>query len=109
MITGLQRTGTTFLQRLLSIPSDARALLSWESLDPVPRKGRFEESSRIRSARMSERALAWMSPGFFAIHPIDHLRPEEDVLLLDHSFMTTAPEAIMHVPTYAKWLEKLPH
>ncbi len=109
LITGLQRTGTTYLQRLLSVPADARPLLSWETLDPVPRKGRTEQSARIRSARLSEKALAWMSPGFFAIHPIDHLRPEEDVLLLDHTFMTTAPEAIMHVPSYAEWLEEQDH
>lgn len=109
LITGLQRTGTTFLQRLLSIPADARALLSWEALDPVPRNGRAETNSRIRSARLSERALAWMSPGFFAIHPIDHLRPEEDVLLLDSAFMTTAPEAMMHVPSFASWLERQDH
>ena len=105
LITGLQRTGTTFLQRVLSEDPGSRALASWESLDPVPHGGREETRTRIRNARMSEKALKWMSPGFFAIHPIRHLQPEEDVLLLDASFHTTAPEAIMHVPTYAQWLE----
>jgi len=46
-----------------------------------------------------------MSPGFFAIHPVEHLAPEEDVLLLDVSFMSTTAEATMHVPSYASWLE----
>jgi hypothetical protein len=32
--------------------------------------------------------------------------PEEDVLLLDISFMSQAPEATMHVPSYAAWLEQ---
>ena len=46
-----------------------------------------------------------MSPGFFAIHPIDVMQPEEDILLLDVSFMSTTAEAMMHVPSYAQWLE----
>ena len=47
-----------------------------------------------------------MSPGFFAIHPIDAMQPEEDILLLDVSFMSTTAEAMMHVPSYLRWLEK---
>jgi hypothetical protein len=55
---------------------------------------------------MSERALRMMAPGFFAIHPVEHLQPEEDILLLDVSFLSTTPEATTHVPSYAEWLEK---
>lgn len=106
LITGLQRTGTTFLQRLLSADPEARALLSWESLDPVPHGERSETRIRIRNARRSEKALKWIAPAFFAIHPIKYAQPEEDVLLLDSSFFSTAPEAIMHVPSYAAWLEQ---
>ncbi len=47
-----------------------------------------------------------MSPGFFAIHPIDVYEPEEDILLLDVSFLSTTTEAMMNVPSYAAWLEK---
>ena len=47
-----------------------------------------------------------MAPGFFAIHPVEHNAPEEDILLLDASFMSTTPEATMHVPSYAEWLER---
>ena len=36
IIAGLQRTGTTFLQRLLASDADNRALLSWEALNPIP-------------------------------------------------------------------------
>ncbi|MEA3479732.1 MAG: sulfotransferase, partial [Bacteroidota bacterium] len=31
--------------------------------------------------------------------------PEEDILLLDTAFLSTTPEATMHVPSYASWLE----
>jgi hypothetical protein len=107
LIIGLQRTGTTKLQRLLASDPDNRALLSWEALNPAPIKGdRFDGKERIKIAKLSENALKIMSPGFFAIHPVEHLAPEEDVLLLDVSFMSQTAEAITHVPSYASWLEK---
>ena len=104
LIAGLQRTGTTKLQRLLSVDPDSRSLLSWEALNPAPPvKGR---DTRIEFARTSERALKFMAPGFFAIHPVEHQAEEEDILLLDVSFLSTTPEATMHVPSYADWLER---
>ncbi|MEJ2593871.1 MAG: sulfotransferase [bacterium] len=106
LIIGLQRTGTTKLQRLLAEDPDNRALLSWEAINPAPLRDDPDNRKRIKAARMSENALKVMSPGFFAIHPVEHLAPEEDVLLLDVSFMSQTAEAITHVPSYSAWLEK---
>jgi hypothetical protein len=104
MIAGLQRTGTTKLQRLLAADPDIRSLLSWEALNPAPPvRGK---DKRIAFAKTSERALKYMAPGFFAIHPVEHQAQEEDILLLDVSFMSTTPEATMQVPSYAAWLEE---
>ncbi len=44
-----------------------------------------------------------------AVHPISHSEPEEDVLLLDLSFMSQTFEATMHVPGYSRWLEDQDH
>ena len=144
IIIGLQRTGTTKLQRLLATDPDHRVIPSWEVINPVPvdmqyveklqsrqsevRSSQFPVPSshsassiqhpgplniyplpsdkRISVAKMSAKALKLMSPGFFAIHPIEIFEPEEDILLLDVSFMSTTPEAMMYVPSYAQWLEK---
>jgi len=103
VIAGLQRTGTTKLQRLLSVDPDSRSLLSWEALNPAPPV--IGRDKRISFAKTSERALKHMAPGFFAIHPVEHQAQEEDILLLDVSFLSTTPEATMHVPSYATWLE----
>jgi hypothetical protein len=46
-----------------------------------------------------------IAPGFFAIHPVEFTAPEEDILLLDVTFLSTTPEATAHVPSYASWLE----
>jgi hypothetical protein len=53
--------------------------------------------------------LGYIAPQFFAIHPVEHDAPEEDVLLLDLSFMSQSPEATLHVPGYAAWLEAQDH
>lgn len=107
LICGLQRTGTTKLQRLLSGDKDNRVLYSWEALSPVPLSDHPDEvDQRVKMARWSEKALRLMSPGFFSIHPVEYQKPEEDILLLDTTFMSTTPEATMHVPSYAAWLEK---
>ncbi|TYA53825.1 sulfotransferase family protein [Formosa maritima] len=107
VIVGLQRTGTTKLQRLLAADPDNRALLSWEALNPAPLKGDDKTGKeRLKIAQTSVKALKHMSPGFFAIHPLESEAPEEDVLLLDVSFLSTTTEATMNVPTYAAWLEK---
>ncbi|MFO7613702.1 MAG: sulfotransferase [Bacteroidales bacterium] len=107
VILGLQRTGTTKLHRLLAADRNNRVVLSWEAINPATlgdRKGKPDR--RIAIARTSERALRLMAPGFFAIHPVEHNAPEEDILLLDMTFLSTTPEATMNVPSYAAWLEK---
>lgn len=104
LITGLQRTGTTKIQRLLSQQPGARPLPSWEALYPAPVGKPDEKDIRLARTRRNERAVKWLSPTFHAIHPIYHDRPEEDVLLLDQHFMSTSSEAVMHAPTYAGWL-----
>ena len=106
VITGLQRTGTTMLHRLLAADPDTRALLSWEALNPAPLFRAGEREKRIKAARMSEKALSYIVPDFFAVHPVEAGAPEEDVLLLDFSFLSTVPEATLRVPGYSLWLEK---
>ncbi len=107
VIAGLQRTGTTMLHRLLAADPRARALLAWEALNPAPLPGEGErgEWRRRAAALMSEKGLQKLSPEFFAIHPVEANAPEEDILLIDHAFTSQAPEATLHVPSYAAWLE----
>ena len=111
IIVGLQRTGTTKLQRLLAVDPNHRVIPSWEVINPLPLKldfrpsANYEDPKRIKVARTSVKAVEWMSPGFFAIHPIDAIQPEEDILMLDVSFLSTTTEAMMNVPSYAAWLE----
>ncbi|MCY4428325.1 MAG: sulfotransferase [Halieaceae bacterium] len=110
MITGLQRTGTTVLHRLLHTHPDIKGITGAEALGPVPKSATANSGKRGEMhARAAQRLISWLSPDFQAIHPIEHAAPEEDVILLDLGFMSQTPEAIMHVPTYSLWLEQQDH
>ncbi len=111
IVTGLQRTGTTMLHRLLAAHPDLAALRAWQTLNPVPRHADAarDRAERIRAAELAVRGLRWMAPAFFAIHPIEAESPEEEVVLLDHALMSTVPEATMRVPSFSAWLEAQHH
>lgn len=111
LIAGLQRTGTTLLQRLLHSHPQIRGISGPEVLNPVgdldhPERG---ERARARRAVLAERAFSYLAPDFKVIHPIDHDQPEEEVLLMDLTFMSQSAEATMHVPSYSRWLEGEDH
>jgi hypothetical protein len=107
IVTGLPRTGTTLLQRLLSLDPDARALLAWEAMWPAPlsRRRTGPADPRIRHTRR----LVWMArrlmPGIDRIHPLDPEGPEECTRLLDSSFRCGYFAVENRLPGYAAWLE----
>ena len=102
VITGLQRTGTTLLQRLLAADPRIRGLRSWEALAPTPPlDGR---DNRPKQAQISQRVLRYIAPDFFAVHPVEWDAPEEDVLLLDQTLLSTVAESTLRVPSFAAWL-----
>jgi hypothetical protein len=123
-IAGLQRTGTTLLHRLLSCEPELRPLLSWEALTPIPLPGSSSEAlpsvpplgsaatsppardPRMKLGEAAERGLRYMAPEFFAIHPVEAHSPEEDVLLMDLSFISPTADATLAVPSYSDWLAK---
>jgi len=113
-IVGLQRTGTTLLHRLLAVDPRLRYLASWEAVNPAPLPPRWLDrlprspDRRVRAARLAERALAYMAPDFFAIHPVEAEAPEEDCLLMDYSLWSTVFEATQRVPSFSRWLEARP-
>ncbi len=104
IITGLQRTGTTRLHRLLAAHPDVRSLSSWEALNPAPFDKDDNNKKRKSFAKTAENALRFMSPDFFAIHPVEFEAPEEDVLLNDMTLISAVSEATMFVPSFAEWL-----
>ena len=105
-VVGLQRTGTTMLHRLLTCEPRLRSMPAWEAINPAPFPGgpdRRGVDRRVRKARVAETALRFLAPELFAIHPVEAEAPEEDIHLLDTTFMSPAIDAIMRVPSYQAW------
>jgi len=111
-ITGLQRTGTTKLHRLLAGAPELRPLSSAEGLNPCPlgrpvRAEPGEPERRMAFAKRAERGMRYMSPALFAIHPIEADAPEEDVFLFDVTFISPAVDASLSVPSYTRWIREI--
>ncbi len=105
LITGLQRTGTTFLQRLLGALPEFRGVISWEIVNPVPTSKKKTYHGK-KLAWIGHKALNYINPDFKAIHALDHDSLDEEVALMEHCFMSSIIEAIFNTPVYSRWLEE---
>lgn len=108
VIVGLPRTGTTMLHRLLSCDPKTNSVAWWENRSPAPLPGsRWGEADpRIADAHRQVRAILEAVPELAAIHPWDPEGPDEDILLLEHSFYSTTPASMANVPSYDAWVKR---
>jgi hypothetical protein len=107
VIVGLPRTGTTKLHRLLSCDPRSYWMAWWESIYPVPFENETVENpqARIAQAHSDVRAMTEAMPRLTAIHPMDADAADEEVMLMEHSFLS-AFNAYASVPTYMRWLDE---
>ncbi len=107
VVVGQTRTGTTMLQRLLASDPRHHGPLWWEVRFPAPLPGtRWDAPDpRIPIAEAEVAAILAADPEQAAIHPWDALAPDEEIMLLEHSFLSHVPEAFTNLPTYRAWLD----
>ena len=105
-VSGLPRSGTTFLHTLLSQDPVNRSPATWEIMypSPPPREKDFIDDPRIAAAAEAMEFEGFMAPDLQAIHPFDARRPEECNFIWEHSFLTPNYMAWWNVPTYTKLL-----
>ena len=109
VIVGFPRTGTTLLQRILARDPRASSLAWWECRHPAPFPGwDLAEAKRSRDPRIADAeaqvaAMLAHNPGLAAVHPLDALAPDEDLMLLEHAFQSSTPAGSMNVPSYLRW------
>jgi len=107
IITGLPRTGTTFLHGLLALDPANRVPLTWETLYPSP-PPEAETYHVDRRIALVDRQLRWfhrMVQDVNRVHPIGARLPEECLVILGHSFMSHLFVASHRLPSYLDWLE----
>jgi len=106
VIVGLPRTGTTLLQRTLAVDPQFSKALWWETRYPAPLPGETLEQplKRIARARDEVAGMIEFLPQLLAIHPLDAEQPDEEFMLMEHSFLC-AMDSYVNVPSYTAWLD----
>jgi len=105
-IVSLPRTGSTMLQRLLGASPRLTATRWWEAIFPLPMPGeaRGENHVRIAQAEALIKQITDAAGGLAAIHPMDPHAHDEDLLVVEQSFVSTMAEAMMYVPSYGQYV-----
>lgn len=108
VVIGLMRTGTTMLQRIIARDPRNHACMWWETRFPAPHPGTdwSRPDPRIPIAEAEVAAILEADPRQASIHPWDAQAPDEEIMLLEHSFLSHVPEAFSNIPTYRSWLNE---
>ncbi|HEX4183766.1 MAG TPA: sulfotransferase [Caulobacteraceae bacterium] len=108
-ITGLPRSGTTFLHSLLSQDPDNRAPLSWQTIYPYPLRQDLLRDRRAARVERQLRMFKYMSPGVGDLHPLAADTPQECTEITAHVFQSLRFDTTHYVPSYQQWLIEAGH
>ena len=108
VVIGQARTGTTMLQRIIASDPRNHACMWWETRFPAPHADTdwSQPDPRIPIAEAEVAAILEADPRQASIHPWDAHAPDEEIMLLEHSFLSYVPEAFCNVPTYRSWISE---
>jgi len=111
VIVGLPRTGSTMTHRLLASDPNHTAMLWWEGRYPalLPGEKQGDIEARMELGKAEVDAVVAASPEALDIHPWDYKGADEEILLLEHNFLSTVPESFMALPSYSEWIEEQDH
>lgn len=106
-ITGLPRSGTTFLHRLMMADPRNRAPLVWQTIEPYPDLGTRPGAPDRRIARVARqlRMFEFLAPEFRGLHPLDATSPQECSEINAHVFRSMRFDSNYHIPSYRAWLD----
>jgi hypothetical protein len=105
-VTGLPRTGTTALHRLLTADPSHQGLQMWLAEFPQPRPPRETWNANPVFAQLNAQFEQHHveNPEFMGLHFMSADEVEECWQLLRQSLHAVAYETLAHLPTYAQWL-----
>lgn len=106
-VTGLPRTGTTALHRLLGADPNHQGLELWLAEYPQPRPPRdqWESIPEYRALKAYYAKAHQENPDFLGLHYIAEDVLEECWQLLRQSLHSVSYESLAHVPSYTRWLD----
>lgn len=106
VIVGLARTGSTMMHRLLGADPGVYSVKWWECRAPSPYPGSDwrRDDPRIPDAYAEVKAILEAAPELATIHPWDPEGPDEEIMLLEHAFLSGVPDAFCNVPSYRRFV-----
>ncbi|GEM33988.1 sulfotransferase [Nocardia neocaledoniensis NBRC 108232] len=107
-VTGLPRTGTTALHRLLAADPGNQGLEMWLTDFPQPRPPRdsWAENPAYQQIDAGLRQHQVQNPEFMGLHYMSAADVEECWQLLRQSGMSHSYECLAYVPGYSQWLSQ---
>jgi hypothetical protein len=110
-ITGMPRSGTTFLHHLLAQDPANRVVRCWETIYPYPARVRRQASPERRSAKVDRQlnGFARLVPEVRSLHPMTADAPQECTEINAHLFTSLRFDTTHRVPSYRRWLDRTGH
>ena len=109
-ISGLPRSGTTFLHSLLAEDPANLVPRVWQLIHPYPPSN--SESGldrRVRRVARQLRLFGLLAPDFRRMHPIDAGSPQECSEITAHVFASLRFDTTYRIPSYRHWLDETGH
>jgi hypothetical protein len=107
IVVGLQRSGTTKLQRVLAADPQMQKMPLWRLLQPVPaqavRPG--EPDPRIAQAESYVAAMRENAPDMYAAHPLYAMQADEEVYVMEIAFLANINATAYRAPSFDHWLK----
>ena len=106
IVTGMPRTGTTWLYELLALDPAARAPLDWEVQRPwpAPEAATYDTDPRIAEIEAENRAIVAGAPELATMHNWHARLPQECNAITALHFASSNFWAVYSVPDYIRWL-----
>ena len=110
VITGMPRTGTTKLQRVLSADTANQSLLYWKVINfaRFPDAAPGAPDPRIAVAKAACDQIATANPEVMTAHPFLHDQAEEDCLILDGTYEHFQNAGAVNDERYCAYVQSRP-
>ncbi|HEY9311795.1 sulfotransferase [Williamsia sp.] len=107
-VTGLPRTGTTALHRMLTADPGHQGLQMWLAEFPQPRPPRdtWESNPVFQQIQSGLEQHHVANPEFMGLHYMSASDVEECWQLLRQTMKSISYESLSYLPTYSRWLQQ---
>ena len=105
-ITGMPRSGSTFLHELLAADPNHRSPKAWEVMFPLPAP-EFQTADFDSRVRKAAACLWWfrrLAPGADTVYPMRACTPHECVAIHSYTFLSEEFVSTCRIPSYENFL-----